>query len=290
MRSLRQFVVVADCGSISRAAARLNISQPTLSRAIRNLEASRGAALFDRHGEGVTLTQYGQILYARAISILNEYDRANEEIRQLQGSGKVSLRIAAGDLWGYVHLPPAVREYSDRYPDILVDVEIVSHANRLDGLRNGTYDLVFGIIDPAVEALYSMTFLKLKKEGFHIYGDRGHPLCSLTRVRKGDLAKHRWINHQFEFGLNDDAGEGHQRDYAVKANTLLSAIQVMRGSELLISASSGFDELFETFGMAAICNDTTRQVLDSGAIFWGDLQEKPVLRHFVEAVKRQVAC
>ena len=40
--------------------------------------------------------------------------------------------------------------------------------------------------------------------------------------------------------------------------------------------------------MASICNDTTRQVLDSGAIFWDDLQEKPILRHFVETVKRHV--
>ncbi len=288
MRSMRQFVIVADCGSISRAAARLNISQPTLSRSIRNLEANRGVELFNRHGEGVTLTQYGQILYAHAVSILNQYDRANEEIRQLQGSGKASLRIAAGDLWGYVHLPTAVKEYSDRHPDVLVDLEIVSHANRLDGLRNGTYDLVFGIIDPSVEALYSMTFLKLKKEGFHIYGDSHHPLRGVHRIRKRDLAGHRWINHQFEFGLNDDAGEGQERDYAVKANTLLSAIQVMRGSQLLISASSGFDDLLKTFGILPICSDATRQVLDSGAIFWGDLQEKPMLRYFVESVKRQV--
>lgn len=250
------------------------------------MEANRGIDLFDRHGEGVTLTKYGQILYAHAVGILNDFDRAGEEIKQLQGSGKSSLRIAAGDLWGYVKLPAAVRTFSKTYPDVLINIDIVSHANRLDGLRNGTYDLAFGIIDPSVEALYSLTFLRLEMEGFRIYGDKSHPLHQLTKVTKGDLARHRWVNHQFEFGLHEAAADGDGRDYAVRANTLLNTVQTIKGSELLISASSGFDKLFEKFDLTPICDDTTRQGLDSGAIYWGNLEEKPMLRRFVDLVKR----
>lgn len=286
LRSLRQFVVVADCGSISRAAARLNMSQPTLSRSIRNLEASRGVDLFERHGEGVSLTKFGQILYSHAVGILNDFDRATEEIKQLQGSGKASLRIAAGDLWGYVVLPSIVRNYSTNYPEVQIDIDIVSHANRLDGLRNGTYDLAFGIIDPSVEALYKLTFLKLRKEGFQIYGDSSHPLLKLDRVTKGDLVRHRWVNHRFEFGLHEGSGDDSERDYAIKANTLLNTIETIKGSELLISASTGFEDLFMSLGLLAICDDASRQILDSGAIFWGDLQEKPILRKFIEQVRK----
>lgn len=286
---MRQFVIVADCGSISRAAARLNVSQPTLSRSIRNLEANKGVDLFERHGEGVSLTKYGQILYARAVGILNDFDRATEEIKQLQGSGKASLRISAGDLWGYVYLPAIVREYAEIYPDVLINIDITSHANRLDGLRNGTYDLAFGIIDPSVEALYSLTFLKLRKEGFNVYGDASHPLAELKTVSKRNLAGFKWVNHQFEFGLLEGAAEGEERDYAVKSNTLLNAIETMKGSELLISASSGFEPLFMAYGLTKICKDTTGEVSESGAIFWGDLQEKPVPRRFIELVKSRAS-
>ncbi len=288
MRNLRQFVIVADCGSISRAAARLNISQPTLSRSIKNMEATRGVDLFERHGEGVSLTKYGQILYSHAVGILNDFDRATEEIKQLQGSGKSSLRIAAGDLWGYVLLPSIIREYSRTYPDIMINIDIVGHANRLDGLRNGTYDLAFGIIDPTIEPLYSMTFLKLRREGFRIYGDASHPLLKLSNVNKGDLDKCRWVNHQFEFGNMDKPIENDERDYAIKANTLLNTIQTIKGSELLISASSGFAPLLEPHGLVSICDDTSAQVSDSGAIYWGDLEERPILRRFVGMVKRTV--
>ena len=282
LRSLRQFVLVADCGSISRAAARLGVSQPTLSRSIRNMEATRGVELFERHGEGVSLTRFGQILYSHAVGILNDFDRATEEIKQLQGSGKLSLRIAAGDLWGYVLLPEVIREYSAIHPDVLIDIDIVGHANRLDGLRNGTYDLAFGIIDPKVEALYSLTFLKLRRFGFTIYGDESHPLLGLRKITKGDLARYRWVNHQFEFGLLGHPLEGEERDYAVKANTLLNTIQTIKGSELLISASSGFEPVFRNFGLAAICTDTTGQASDRR----GELFRGPSGKALAEAVRR----
>ncbi|PHR92237.1 MAG: LysR family transcriptional regulator [Blastopirellula sp.] len=253
------------------------------------MEASKGVDFFERHGEGVRLTKYGQILYAHAVGILNDYDRATEEIKQLQGSGRSSLRIAAGDIWGYVYLPSIIREYSQAHPEVLVHIDIVSHANRLDGLRNGTYDLAFGIIDPSVEQLYSLTFEKLRKNGFSVFGDKTHPLLSKKKVTKGDLERYRWVNHQFEFGLMEGTGRGHERDYAIKANTMMNTIQTLRGSQLLISASSGFERLFESFGLAKICDDGTGQVSESGAIYWGDLSEKPILRRFVEQVKKGLA-
>ncbi|MBO6727805.1 MAG: LysR family transcriptional regulator [Rhizobiaceae bacterium] len=294
MRNLRQFVIVADCGSITRAAARLNISQPTLSRTIKNMEAQRGVELFERHGEGVTLTKYGRILYSHAVGILNEFDRANEEIRHLQGSNKSSLRISAGDLWGYVLLPDMIREFSSRYPDVEIDIDIVGHAPRLEGLRNGTYDLAFGIIDESAEALYRLTFLKLRKFGFTVFGDKNHPLRTEAKVTKRDLEEYRWVNHQFEFGLLDIKEMGADgelptaRDYAIKGNTLLNTIQIIKGSELLISASTGFEPLFETYGLSAICLDTTGLVSDSGAVYWGDLEEKPIPRRFVDLVTRRL--
>ena len=253
------------------------------------MEIHRGVELFERNGKGVRLTKYGQILYAHAVGILNELDRANEEIRRMQGSGKSSLRIAAGDLWGYVMLPEIIRDYSSRFPDVQIDINIVGHTPRLEGLRNGTYDLAFGIIDEAAEELYRLTFLKLCKFGFTIYGDKDHPLMALDHVTKVDLAGYRWVNHRFEFGLLEETVGVDTRDYAVKANTLLNTIQTIRRSNLLISASSGFEPLFKTYGLAAICTDTTGLVSDSGAVYWGDLQEKPISRRFVELTKQHLA-
>ncbi len=277
-------MTVADCGSISRAAARLNISQPTLSRAIKNLEIRKGVPLFDRHGEGVTLTEYGKILYARSREIQNQYDRATEEIACLKGRSKQLLHIAAGDLWGYVHLPSIVRKFLLEEPNYLIDIEIVDHAKRLDGLRNGTYDLVFGIIDPSMEAFFSLNFTKLTAEGFSIYGDARHPLARRQNINDSDLAAYSWVNHKFEFGLYDESAKPNTRDYTLKVNTLLNTVQSMQGTELLISASSGLQSLFEKFSLVKICTDKSRPVLPSGAIHW---LEKPELEKFMAVTVEQ---
>lgn len=281
LRSLRQFMIVADCGSISRAAARLGISQPSLSRTIKILEAEHGVQLFERHGQGVDLTEFGKVLYARTQEILNQYERAREEITGLKGQSRRVLRIAAGDLWGYCHLPSIVRKFLLKNPNFLIEMEIVDHAKRLDGLRNGTYDIVFGIIDPAIESFFSLYFHKMTAEGFNIYGDKDHPLAGRETVRDAELAKYSWVNHQFEFGLYEEASIMRSRDYTLKVNTLLNTVQAIQQTELLISASSGLKSLFESFGLTKICTDTTRPVLPSGAIHWESLDEKPDLQKFV---------
>lgn len=274
-------MIVAECGSISRAAERLGISQPTLSRAIKNLEAQEGVPLFERHGEGVDLTEYGKIFYARTQEILNQYERAGEEMARLKGRSKRTLRIAAGDLWGYRHLPAIIRKFLNNNPNFLIDMEIVDHAKRLDGLRNGSYDIVFGIIDPAIESFYALNFHKMTAEGFCVYGDKNHPLAVRDDVQDADLVRYSWVNHQFEFGIYDEVSTPRSRDYTLRVNTLLNTVQAIQGTELLISASSGLEPLFNTFALTKICTDKTRPVLPSGAIHWENLDERPDLKKFV---------
>lgn len=288
MKTFRQFMVVADCGSISRAAARLNIAQPTLSRSMKNLEAQHGVPLFDRHGEGVDLTEFGKILYARSKEILNQYERAGEEIALLKGRRKRALRIAAGDLWGYHHLPSIVRKFLKKHPNFLIDMEIVDHAKRLDGLRNGTYDIVFGIIDPNIESFFSLNFHEMTAEGFSVYGDKSHPLAGRQNIQDTDLVEYSWVNHQFEFGLYDEASMPRTRDYKLRVNTVLNTVQAIQGTELLISASSGLEPLFKTFALTKICIDKTRPVQPSGAIHWDRLDEKPDLQKFMKCTLEHI--
>lgn len=288
MKTLRQFLIIADCGSISRAAARLNMAQPTLSRAMKNLEAQQGVPLFDRHGEGVDLTEYGKIFYARSKEILNQYERAREEIALLKGRSKRALRIAAGDLWGYRHLPSIVRKFLTKHPNFLIDMEIVDHGKRLDGLRNGTYDIVFGIIDPNIESFFSLSFHEMTAEGFSIYGDKNHPLAGRQNVQDADLGAYSWVNHQFEFGLYDETSIPRARDYKLRVNTVLNTVQAIQGTELLISASSGLEPLFNTFALTKICTDRTRPVLPSGAIHWDRLDEKPDLEKFMKCALEHI--
>ena len=121
--------------------------------------------------------------------------------------------------------------------------------------------------------------------GFSVYADKIHPLANRSSINESDLQSYEWVNHKFEFGLYESGSMPDTRDYALKVNSLLNTVQVIRGTELLISVSSGFTSLFDSFGLTKICSDVTRPILPSGAIHWGSLDEKPHIRKFVSMTK-----
>ena len=97
LRELEWFTTLAETEHMTEASLRLNVSQPTLSRALARLERKLGVKLFDRHRNGLQLNKYGEIFQAHAVRAMNEIDRGEERIATLVDPlrGSVSL--------GFVH-------------------------------------------------------------------------------------------------------------------------------------------------------------------------------------------
>src|SRR5437016_10062314 len=95
LRHFRSFVGVADAGTVSRAAQRLHMSQPALSRQVADLERELGVRLFDRVGRRLVLTRHGEELLARGRRLLSEMDAIQERAHSLAGGSAGVLRIAA---------------------------------------------------------------------------------------------------------------------------------------------------------------------------------------------------
>jgi DNA-binding transcriptional LysR family regulator len=285
MRELRQFVEVANRRSISRAAENLNISQPALSRAIRQLEESYGAPLFVRTGGGVVLSPAGSALYSRAVRVLPALDEAREEIEHLQGRAKAVLHIATGDLWGLVILPEVIRGFAQTHPDVVVHLSITNDGTRFEGLRNGVYDLVFGTLSYKYEAVMQAEFEALVRQATYVYCDARHPLAAGAAPDLETLLAQRWISP----GYDDDAGPGkigrHTRDFAVRVDTMMHALLLMRGSDLMIAASSGFVSLFREFGIVSLDLGDGGQTQESGAIYLKHALEKPLVRDMLRRVR-----
>ncbi|MFC0011327.1 LysR family transcriptional regulator [Devosia nitrariae] len=289
MRELRQFVEVASRGSISAAAKHLNISQPALSRAIHKLEEGYGAPLFVRNGAGVELSPYGSALYSRAVRILPALDEAREEIEQLQGRAKAAIRIATGDLWGLVILPEVTRQFAQAHPDVVVHVEIADEGTRLEGLRNGVYDLVFGTFSSRYGPVVEVEFEPMVRQATYVYCDKNHPLANKGVASLDDLLAQRWISPGYE----DDAGPGklarHARDFAVRVDTILNALLLLRHSPFVMSASSGFVSLFADFGIVTIDIDDPGESDDSGVIYPARSLDRPIVRDFLRRAREHAA-
>jgi DNA-binding transcriptional LysR family regulator len=142
LKHARTFVTVAEVGTVSKAAVRLHVAQPALSRQIANLEQELGVRLFDRVGRRLMLTGEGEELLEDCRHLLSSADSLRERARQLAGGETGTLKVAAspqfieGVMAGFLH------RYRERYPNVHVTViEAIAWSDTLAMLKRGEIHL-----------------------------------------------------------------------------------------------------------------------------------------------------
>lgn len=188
LKSLAYFVTVAEELNISRAAKKLNMSQPPLSAQIKNLEYDLKTELFIRGKRQLTLTEAGQLLYKRAKEIINIADRAEEEILSMSGglTGTISLGLVEG------MAPDIVADWFSgfikKYPKATFRITDGNTDDILEKLLSGIINLAV-ITAPYNQALlHSVT---VSKEGLCVLMNKNHPLAKSKKdtVNIADIAK-----------------------------------------------------------------------------------------------------
>jgi DNA-binding transcriptional LysR family regulator len=150
LRHLRYFSAVAEAGTLSRAAARLDIAQPALSRQIKELETELGVALFERSRTGVTLTQAGTVVREGATALLADLARAMVRGREVANGtrGHVGVAVTRSLMWQYGEL--LNQALKARHPGVVVRlIEVESGEPSVARLRAREIDLVIGPEGPA---------------------------------------------------------------------------------------------------------------------------------------------
>jgi DNA-binding transcriptional LysR family regulator len=142
-RHIRAFLAVADASSVTRAAERLHITQPPLTRHIHQLEQELGVTLFVRHRQGVTLTEAGHQLLAKARSLDMAATDFLSAARQAARGDSGTLRVGIG--WGLWDLAHKVRvEFARHVPHVTVEAsDALCHLESDEQLKHRTLDIVF---------------------------------------------------------------------------------------------------------------------------------------------------
>ncbi|GAB2785858.1 LysR family transcriptional regulator [Halomonas shantousis] len=153
LRHLRYFCAVAEELNLTRAAQRMHMAQPPLTRQIKQLEAELGTALFRRHTRGLALTPTGQFFYEHALQILEKMDTTIAATRRLARSGKQLLGIGFVPSIFYSELPVLIRQLRQK-EDIELTLSELTTIQQVQALKAGRIDIGFGrlrIDDPEVE-------------------------------------------------------------------------------------------------------------------------------------------
>lgn len=176
LRQLRHFQEIVRYASLGQAAERLNITQPALSKSMRNLERSLGVALLERHPGGVTPTEYGRVFLNYAALVNAELERAVEELAELKGRGRGVVRIGAGATLMQYLLPQAVRAFMEQDDNGRVTFRQGLKEELLAALRRGDIDVMVTSIGAAeADDLRQEPVLA---DRIAVVADRGHPLVA----------------------------------------------------------------------------------------------------------------
>ncbi|MEU4303442.1 LysR substrate-binding domain-containing protein (plasmid) [Streptomyces viridifaciens] len=197
LRTLRYFVAVAEELHFGRAATRLHISQPPLSRAIKQLEAEVGALLFTRSPTGVMLTAVGSVLLDEARSLLDHADRVRVRVSAAAGVATLTVGILGdGTDPGVARLAAAFRR---SHPGVDIRIRDADLTDPTCGLRAGLVDIALTRA-PFDETALTVRALRTDPVGVVLRAD--DPLARRDGLRLAELDDRRWF--QFPPGTDPE--------------------------------------------------------------------------------------
>ncbi len=188
-RRLRHFLTVYELGSIGQAAERLLLTQPALSKSIRQLESDLGVRLFDRTTLGVIPTVYGNALALHAKTIDAEVRRAEAQILSLRGKARGQVSVGVGPSVAANLMPLATLSLHQLHPDIELNVTEGLIDDILPMLRRGEIQVAVGAWPEITEAIFNTELLI--EDMIEVYGGVDHPLVGTT-VSLKELLEHPW--------------------------------------------------------------------------------------------------
>ena len=202
IRALRYFVEVVDQQSFTKAAVKLHLTQPTVSKMVQQLESSLGLKLLDRMGKRFTLTDAGEIVLKRAKEMIALHDEMTVELQDLQHVGRGALRMGLSPST-HLALAPIFAEYHARYPKIELKLFESGGNITIQDLRQGT--LEFGTIldSPRVADIWSeFESMPLFESPLCLLAPHDSPWQGRSSVELSELQACEFIFYDDTFTLN----------------------------------------------------------------------------------------
>jgi LysR family transcriptional regulator, benzoate and cis,cis-muconate-responsive activator of ben and cat genes len=293
LRHLRYFAAVGEEEHFGRAAERLHVAQPALTRQIRQLEEELGCALFERLKRGVRLTEAGKSFLEESRLLLSDLERGIDRTR-LVAQGKVGrLRVGFAEAATYSgELPSILRDFRASSPDVRLELYPSTSVGAGEQLRAGELDVAFVYIVP--NDIKELKTFRISLERWVLALPRTHRLVNAKRVRLRDLRDEPFVcfPRRVAPALYDSAVSTCHA-----AGLTLNIVQEGNSPTILLSlvaAGIGLNLTIESAAMMKPHNVVIREVEDLhlNAEFyaiWMDAEALPALQTFIRIVRNRSA-
>ncbi len=216
LKQLRAFCYAAQNQSISKAAERLFLSQPSVSLQVRALERELEITLFERKGPRISLTPDGQVLYELALPLVDGIDHLSDAFAERRGDlGSGELNIAAGESTILYILPELMAGFARQYPGIRLRLHNVTGRDGLAQLRADEVDFAVGSM---LEVPDDISYRPIYTYDTVLITAPDHPLAKIPEPTLADISPHGLIlppRHLSTWGVVDVVFRQHHLDYTV---------------------------------------------------------------------------
>jgi len=208
LQQLQLLLTLARTGSMRASAVAMNVTQPALTKALRQLEDEFGATLVVRSPKGVRLAPAGEMLAARAATVLREIERAREEVAALTSDTQTTLSVGMSPAAALMLAANSVSAFQSRWPHVRVHLVDALYPKALQQLRSGELDLALGPLPPAGIGR-DLQARALIDSPSVIVAKKGHPLAKARRLE--DLVGASWLLSGPRLGPGDPLHLGFEQ-------------------------------------------------------------------------------
>lgn len=288
LRVLQYFLAIAREESISGAAEFLHISQPTLSRQIKDLEEELGTILFERGSRRITLTEDGLLLRKRAEEIIDLVHKTETDIT----SGKIMLNgdiyIGCGETEGMSYIANAIKAVQDIHPNVCFHLHSGNAQDIMERLEKGLID--FGVV---IGINHTSSYQHLRLPCQDICGvlmKKDHPLAKKDVISENDLCDLPLIvsSQDLKNGLLPAFINDHKKYHITATYNLIfnASLMVKNG----IGVAIGLDRLISTDASSELCFRPLSPAVKADILFiWKKYQHfNPSAQYFLEILQQML--
>lgn len=183
LRPLRSFIAAAEDGNISRAAQRLNLTQPALSRQIKGMEDDLGVALLERGAHSFSLTPAGELLLREGRLLLERADALEQRVRATAKAQTIRVGYSPSLTAGI--LSPAIEAFTQVHPKARVELSDMAGNQMIEALQKGTLDVI--VTAPPMKEIPDISWITVQQQAWCVALPRQHALVAKKTLTARDL-------------------------------------------------------------------------------------------------------
>lgn len=277
LHHLHAVVAIAEHGSLRAAARQLGVAQPALTRGLLELERELGAPLFERRSKGMTVTRLGDVFVHRAIKILNDIRKAQDEFGQLSGTPAGSVAIGLSVVGHLLLLPKVLRPFRRKFPKVHLHVMEGVYPTLEHGLHDGSVDFYVGP-DPGLSLPLTLNKETLFPGRRGVLCRSGHPLANATSLK--ELVNQEWITTSITPMAEAEIGDLFKLHglpeplLAIRCQSSLALLTCLANSDLLAMAPAQWTD--SPLGSRVLTTIKVREELTAPSIIVVKRSEVPL--------------